>query len=87
MATYVIEYSERLETSFEVEAPDGMDDDQFEDWLQAHWDDVMEPRIQTHDLEVTESGHIATLVADEWASSDPTAVMCVIEDPADAHAR
>lgn len=51
MARYTITYTETLGTSFDVETPDGLSEDEMQTWVDDHWNGAIEPNIQTHMLE------------------------------------
>lgn len=53
---YRIEYTEKLGTEFEIEVPDTVPPRSVRDYVDRHWDELIEPDIQTSELEVLESG-------------------------------
>lgn len=48
---YRIEYTEKLGTEFEIEIPDTVPPRSVRDYVDRHWDELIEPDIQTSELE------------------------------------
>ena len=52
---YRIEYTETLGTEFEIDIPDDIPPEQAMEYADRHWETLIEPNIQTSELEVTGS--------------------------------
>lgn len=48
---YRIEYTETLGTAFEIEIPDTIPPEKAMAYADRHWDELIEPNIQTSELE------------------------------------